>query len=282
MDQTAAETLVRRLLAFVVAAFPVVLLPATCHIWPDCGFVLGPLVWLGLLAVGLLGGVLVRGWSGAAIVAGGVAAGVLLFAAAARPVPGYACGVSIDDLLVLLTGFLPVALIGYGIARSVARSVGEDGRIPRITPGRLLVVVGALAWLLAQFLPAWTYSVGDTVTAAGVTFTVLPLGHVFAGPGYWVAWPANLLLALAWWLVMKRAAFGEAALLSMVATACAVVGVANQLDQMYYRAVAHVGTFLWCASFAVLALGLAVRGLEIRRRNHARAGQSPEALAPPA
>ena len=280
------------ILAFVVATFPVALLPATCHIWPGGAFgMLGPLVWLGLLAVGLLGGVLVRGWSGAAILAAGVGAGVLVFAAAARPVPGYAdldpetCGVGIDPAAVLLLvgpGFLAVALIGYGIARSVARSVGEDGRIPRITPGRLLVVVGALAWLLAQFLPAWTYSVGDTTTEAGIMFTVLPLAYVLAGPGHWVAWPANLLLAGAWWLVMKRADFGLAALVSLFATACAVAGVVLQLDQGAHRLVVEIGTFVWCASFAMLALGLAVRGLEIRRREHARAGQRPEALAPPA
>ena len=291
MDQTAALTLVRRLLAFLVAAFPVALLPATCHIWPGGAFgMLGPLVWLGLLAVGLLGGVLVRGWSGAAILAGGVATGVLFFAAAARPVPGFAdldpetCGVGIDPAVVLLgvgPGFLAVALIGYGIARSVARSVVEDGRIPRITPGRLLVVVGALAWLLAQFLPAWTYSIVDTITEAGITFTVWPLAHLFAVPGYWVAWPANLLLAGAWWLVMERAAFRRAALLSMVATACAVVGVANQLDQGAHWEVVEIGTAVWCASFVVLALGLAIRGLEIGR-DHARAGQRPEVLAPPA
>lgn len=292
MDQTAAETLVRRLLAFLVAAFPVALLPATCHIWPGGAFgMLGPLVWLGLLAVGLLGGVLVRGWSGAAILAGGVATGVLAFAAAARPVPGYAdlepetCGVGIDPATVLLgagPGFLAVALIGYGIARSVARSVGEDGRIPRITPGRLLVVVGVLAWLLAQFLPAWTYEIGDSITEAGITFTVWPLAHFFAVPGYWVAWPANLLLAGAWGLAIRRRAFILASGLSMFATACAVAGVAIQLDQGTYQVVVEIGTLVWCASFAVLALAFAVREFEIPRREHAHVGERPDVLAPPA
>ena len=291
MDQTAAETLVRRLLAFLVAAFPVALLPATCHIWTGGAFgMLGPLVWLGLLAVGLLGGVLVRGWSGAAILAGGVAAGVLVFAAAARPDPLYpnldpaTCGMRINGTILLLLvgpGFLAVTLIGYGIARSAARSVGDGGRLPRVSPGRVVVVVGVLAWLLAQFLPAWTYtSIGDTITEAGVTFTVLPLAQALAGMWYFIAWSANLLLAGAWWLVMGRAAFGRAALLSMVATACAAVGVANQLDQGSNSEVVEIGTFVWCASFAMLALGLAVRGLEIRRRDHARAGQRPEVLAP--
>lgn len=278
MDQTSAETLVRRLLAFLVAAFPVALLPATHHIWPDG-------VWMGLLAVGLLGGVLVRGWSGAAIVAGGVAAGVLLAAVVGLAGTESLDLVDIDPAAVLFglgPGFLAVALIGYGIARSVARSVGDGGRLPRVSPGRVIVVVGALAWLVAQFLPAWTYSVGDTITRAGITFTVLPLGQVFAGPGYWVAWIANLLLAAAWWRVMERAAFGRAALLSLVAFAYAILGVVIQLDQGPYSEVVEIGTFVWCASFAVLTLGLAVRGLEIRTRNHARAGQRPEVLAPPA
>jgi hypothetical protein len=195
------------------------------------------------------------------------------------------CGLVVDpdDLLLLLgPGFLAVALIGYGIARSVARSVGDGGRLPQVSPGRLLVVVGVLAWLLAQFLPAWTYTAIDRVTDAGITFTVWPLAHALAGMWYFIAWSANLLLAAAWWPVMERAAFGRASLISLVATACAVAGVANQLDQGSNNEVVEIGTFVWCASFAVLALGLAVRRFVTWRREQAHAGQRSDLLAPPA
>lgn len=244
---------------FFVAALPVALLPATCPGEPGGDFgTLGPVVWLELLAAGLLGGVLARGWSGAAILAGGVAAGVLVFAAAAQPVPGYpdldaeTCGFSIEptDLLLLLgPGFLAVALIGYGIARSVVRSFGDGGPPRWVRPGRLLVVAGVLAWLAAQFLHAWTYEGLDgTMTEAGITFTVWPLGQLIAGPGYWVAWPANLLLAGAWGLAIRRRAFILASGLSMFATACAVAGVAIQLDQGTNHEVVQVGTVVWCGS----------------------------------
>jgi hypothetical protein len=128
----------------------------------------------------------------------------------------------------------------------------------------VVVVVGVLAWLLAQFLPAWTYtSIGDTITEAGITFTVWPLGQLIAGPGYWVAWPANLLLAGAWGLAIRRRAFILASGLSMFAIACAAAGVAIQLGQGTNHEVVEIGTAVWCASFAVLALGLAMRDFEV-------------------
>jgi hypothetical protein len=283
MDRTAAVIPAGRVLTFVIVALPLALLPATCpgESGGDFGM-LGPVVWLELLAAGLLAGAMLRGWSGAMIVAGGVAAGVCVFAATAQLTGTHqGCGRLADPeyllnvlILVIVPGFLAVVLIGYGIVRSAARSAGDGGWLPLVSPGRLLVLVGALAWLLAQFLPAWTYtSLGDTITEAGITFTVWPLAQALAGTGYFIAWAANLLLAGAWWLAVERAAFGRASLLSVVATACAVAGVAIQLDEGSNNEVVKTGTFVWCASFAVLALGLAVRRFATWRNEPAHAGQ---------
>jgi len=264
MDRTAAGPLPRRVLAFGVAAIPVVIVAIA---WPsaegdDSGGV-WPAVWPGLLAAGLLGGVLGHGPSGAAIVAGGVAVGV----AAWSVVLALTAPPDVDLLYLILggSGFLAIALVGYGIARSVARSVGDDGRIPPISPGRLLVVAGALAWLVAQFLPAWTYTVlADTGTQAGVWFTFWPLGFLLA-PGFWLAWPANLLLAAAWALVVGHSRYGPASWLAVSAFVCAIGGVAIELDNGFSDEVVEIGTVVWCASFAALALGLAVRFVETDR-----------------
>ena len=264
MDRTAAGPLPRRVLAFGVAAIPVVIVAIA---WPsaegdDSGGV-WPAVWPGLLAAGLLGGVLGHGPSGAAIVAGGVAVGV----AAWSVVLALTAPPDVDLLYLILggSGFLAIALVGYGIARSVARSVGDDGRIPPISPGRLLVVAGALAWLVAQFLPAWTYTVlADTSTQAGVWFTFLPLPFLWA-PGFWLAWPANLLLAAAWELVAGHSRYGPASWLVVFALVCAIGGIAIELANGSYDEVVEIGTVVWCASFAALALGLAVRFVETDR-----------------
>jgi len=275
MNRAVAVTSLRRVLAFVVVALPLVITAATPPGESFDGFGWRRLaLWPGLLAAGLLGGVLVHGRSGAAIEAAGVAAGVLVFALAAwsaDPMLWY------DDPLLLFfglgSGCLAIALIGYGIARSVARAVGDGGRVPRISPGRLLIVVGALAWLLAQLLPAWTYHppLGDTVTDPGVLFTFFPLSYL-AEPGYWLAWPANLLLAAAWGLAVRRSSYEPPAWLAVSAFLCAIGGVAIQLAEGSYQQVVEIGTVVWCGSFATLALGFAIRDAERR----------PGVLAPPA
>jgi hypothetical protein len=275
----------RGVLAFGLAALPLALMPATCPGESSDAFGgSGLAVFLGLLAAGQLGGVLLRGWSGAAILIGGTAAGLLACAAVAPPDPRYpgqtlVCGASVNpgDLVLWGLVFVPIVLLDYGIARSLARSVDAGQRLLEVTPGRALLAAGTIAWLVAQFLPAWTYTqLERTVTAAGASFTFNPLGYLLA-PGYWLAWPANLLLAAAWALVVRRARYRPAAWLAASATACAIGGVWIELD----REVVEVGTFVWCASFAVLALGLAVRGPETRGSGQAHAGERPGVPAPP-
>jgi hypothetical protein len=92
---------------------------------PDCalnGILISPFL---LLGAGFLAGFLTSGWPGLGFVASGVIVGLvsipLLTAAVGNPVP-------VDPFsgLFALVFFMPPAVLGYGIARGVARLVGRS------------------------------------------------------------------------------------------------------------------------------------------------------------